>query len=483
MSGFSLTRLFTKKQPTPSHNRQDPLPPRHPTTPHKTPVSWLKRLRRTEPPTLSPNTTSHFMPYQPPPGIVPEGYNRPTPLGSDAAPSTTADITSWAMGQTTSQPSWMADGLGFLGYPTLAQMAQRAEFRKPCDVIAREATREWISLSTHNPADCPPPGIPQDPTTRLHALEVEMKRLNIRELLHQQILDSLLYGIGHIWLNMADTPRTTYGQTLPLPLTSNGVRKGTLAGLKTIEPIWTTPNAYNADSPLQDDYYRPRNWWVQGCLVHRDRLISMIPYGVSDLFKPSFNFGGMSLTQQLRPYVHNFLRTRNSISNITANFSKLVLKTDMGGLMATGTSDETDPTTSITGRASFMQKISEGQDIIVADHQNEDISIIATPLTGLADLQAQAMEAMASIPGIPLVKLFGITPNGLNASSAGEIRVFYDEIAAFQEAHMRPVLTRLLTLLQLNLWGATDPALEITFNPLWQHLSATPEPTSSKESP
>ncbi|MCX5613651.1 phage portal protein [Bombella saccharophila] len=483
MSGFSLTRLFTKKQPTPSHNRQDPLPPRHPTTPHKTPVSWLKRLRRTEPPTLSPNTTSHFMPYQPPPGIVPEGYNRPTPLGSDAAPSTTADITSWAMGQTTSQPSWMADGLGFLGYPTLAQMAQRAEFRKPCDVIAREATREWISLSTHNPADCPPPEIPQDPTTRLHALEVEMKRLNIRELLHQQILDSLLYGIGHIWLNMADTPRTTYGQTLPLPLTSNGVRKGTLAGLKTIEPIWTTPNAYNADSPLQDDYYRPRNWWVQGCLVHRDRLISMIPYGVSDLFKPSFNFGGMSLTQQLRPYVHNFLRTRNSISNITANFSKLVLKTDMGGLMATGTSDETDPTTSITGRASFMQKISEGQDIIVADHQNEDISIIATPLTGLADLQAQAMEAMASIPGIPLVKLFGITPNGLNASSAGEIRVFYDEIAAFQEAHMRPVLTRLLTLLQLNLWGATDPALEITFNPLWQHLSATPEPTSSKESP
>ncbi len=483
MSGFSLTRLFTKKQPTPSHNRQDPLPPRHPTTPHKTPVSWLKRLRRTEPLTLSPNTTSHFMPYQPPPGIVPEGYNRPAPLGSDAAPSTTADITNWAMGQTTSQPSWMADGLGFLGYPTLAQMAQRAEFRKPCDVIAREATREWISLSTHNPADCPPPGIPLDPTTRLHALEVEMKRLNIRELLHQQILDSLLYGIGHIWLNMADTPRTTYGQTLPLPLTSNGVRKGTLAGLKTIEPIWTTPNAYNADSPLQDDYYRPRNWWVQGCLVHRDRLISMIPYGVSDLFKPSFNFGGMSLTQQLRPYVHNFLRTRNSISNITANFSKLVLKTDMGGLMATGTSDEADPTTSITGRASFMQKISEGQDIIVADHQNEDISIIATPLTGLADLQAQAMEAMASIPGIPLVKLFGITPNGLNASSAGEIRVFYDEIAAFQEAHMRPVLTRLLTLLQLNLWGATDPALEITFNPLWQHLSATPEPTSSKESP
>ncbi len=481
MSGFSPSRLFRGQPAATSCSRQEPAAPRHTSLNEKTNPHWLTRLWRAAHnlPASDGGFATTFSPYQPPPGVVPEGYERPSPLGTDSAASNMTDISSWAMAQTAAQPSWMADGLGFLGYPTLAQMAQRAEFRKPCDVIAREATREWISLSTHNPADQAASSIPSDPAARLHALEVEMKRLNIRELLHQQILDSLLYGIGHIWLNMAGTPRTTYGQTLPLPLTPNGVRKGTLAGLKTIEPVWTTPNAYNADSPLQDDYYRPRNWWVQGCLVHRDRLISMVPYGVSDLFKPSFNFGGMSLTQQLRPYVHNFLRTRNSISNITANFSKLVLKTDMGGLMATGTGEEADPTTSITGRASFMQKISEGQDIIVADRQNEDVSIVATPLAGLADLQAQSMEAMASIPGIPLVKLFGITPNGLNASSAGEIRVFYDEIAAFQEAHMRPVLNRLLTLLQLNLWGETDPALEITFNPLWQQ---TTQPQSSEAS-
>ena len=481
MSGFSPSRLFRGQPAATSCSRQEPAAPRHTSLNEKTSPHWLTRLWRAAHnlPASDGGFATTFSPYQPPPGVVPEGYERPSPLGTDSAASNMTDISSWAMAQTAAQPSWMADGLGFLGYPTLAQMAQRAEFRKPCDVIAREATREWISLSTHNPADQAASSIPSDPAARLHALEVEMKRLNIRELLHQQILDSLLYGIGHIWLNMAGTPRTTYGQTLPLPLTPNGVRKGTLAGLKTIEPVWTTPNAYNADSPLQDDYYRPRNWWVQGCLVHRDRLISMVPYGVSDLFKPSFNFGGMSLTQQLRPYVHNFLRTRNSISNITANFSKLVLKTDMGGLMATGTGEEADPTTSITGRASFMQKISEGQDIIVADRQNEDVSIVATPLAGLADLQAQSMEAMASIPGIPLVKLFGITPNGLNASSAGEIRVFYDEIAAFQEAHMRPVLNRLLTLLQLNLWGETDPALEITFNPLWQQ---TTQPQSSEAS-
>lgn len=78
------------------------------------------------------------------------------------------------------------------------------------------------------------------------------------------------------------------------------------------------------------------------------------------------------------------------------------------------------------------------------------------------------MEAMASIPGIPLVKLFGITPNGLNASSEGEIRVFYDEIAAFQENNIRPVLEKILHLIQLNIWGEIDSSLDFDFVNLWQ---------------
>lgn len=480
-SFFSRPSSPNTSSPTP-HTTSAPSPPKN---------NWLTSLRRTvtraslhsSPSLAEPATTSslaaRLIPYRPPRGVVPQHYtpphtsnaaHNPSQIATDAAPNTMVDMTNWAITQAAPQPSWVADGIGFLGYPTLAQMAQRAEFRKPCDVIAREATREWITL-TSTPQEAGTalsPSIPEDKTTRLHALKAEIKRLNIRDIIHQQVLDSLLYGIGHIWLDIKDTPKTIFGQNIPLPLTPNGVKKGSLSSLKIIEPVWTTPNSYNADSPLRDDYYRPQNWWVQGCLIHKDRLLSMIPYGVSDLFKPAFNFGGMSLTQQLRPYVHNFLRTRNSVSNITANFSKLVLKTDMAGLMATGENDIADPATSITGRASFMQQISEGQDVIIADHQSEDISIIATPLTGLADLQAHAMEAMASIPGIPLVKLFGITPNGLNASSEGEIRVFYDEIAAFQEAHMRPILTKLLTLAQLNLWGATDPTLDFQFNPLWQ---------------
>ncbi|MFT8958308.1 MAG: phage portal protein, partial [Gluconobacter oxydans] len=87
---------------------------------------------------------------------------------------------------------------------------------------------------------------------------------------------------------------------------------------------------------------------------------------------------------------------------------------------------------------------------------------------GLDALQAQSMEAMASIPGIPLVKLFGIQPTGLNASSDGEIRVFYDEISAFQEANIRPSLQRIFEAVQIHLWGKIDEGLSFNFVPLWQ---------------
>lgn len=401
---------------------------------------------------------ARFQPYRPPPGVVPESAR----MAHDSASSDAmAQVQGWATSQVGAQMAYLEDGLGFMGYPYLAQMAQRPEFRKPCDVLAREATREWIILRTaHGDED-------EARTEKIQTLEEDLKRYDIRRLVHRHVLDGLLYGVAHLWVDSGSLPKDAQGQNTPLTLTEHGFKKGDLRGFKTIDPVWTTPNTYNADNPLQDDYYRPRTWWVQGCLVHRDRLKTTVPYEVSDLFKPAFNFGGLSLTQQLRSYVHNFLRTRNSVSDITANFSKLVLKTDMSSVMQGGMLDQSQ-TGTLTGRALFMQQASEGQSTIIADKESEEVSVVATPLGGLSDLQAQAMEAMASIPGIPLVKLFGITPNGLNASSEGEIRVFYDEIAAFQEANLRPVLEWVLKILQLNRWGTIDETIRFDFAPLWQ---------------
>ena len=436
---------------------------------------FLRSFRHVEPNRYdgAPALSARLRPCKPAPGVVPASEQ----LAFDSAlDSVAGQLGAFASANAGALQSWLADGLGFMGYPYLSQMAMRAEFRKPFEVIASEATRELISLkSTQNIYPVEYDTDEEEKAARaelndatakkISRIEAELKRLDARRLIYRIALDSLLFGVGYAWIDVGGVPKE------PLKLTPNGVRQGGLNGLKRIDPVWTAPNTYNADSPYQAGFYDPDTYWVQGSLTHKDRLLKVVPYEVPDIFKPAFNFGGLSLTQQLRPYVHNFLRTRNSVSNITANFSKLVLKTDMTGSMQSphdGGIGGPINQASVQGRAAFMQNVSEGQDTIVADMSSEDVNIIATPLGGLSDLQAQAMEAMASIPGIPLVKLFGITPNGLNASSEGEIRVFYDEIAAFQENHLRPALERIFKLVQLHLFGEIDDAIDFEFISLWQ---------------
>jgi hypothetical protein len=67
-----------------------------------------------------------------------------------------------------------------------------------------------------------------------------------------------------------------------------------------------------------------------------------------------------------------------------------------------------------------------------------------------------------------LVKFTGISPSGLNATSDGEIRVFYDSISADQEAFWRDPIDICIKVVMLNLWGEIDSDIAWKFKPLWQ---------------
>ncbi|MFT9419032.1 DUF1073 domain-containing protein [Acetobacter sp.] len=445
-----------------------PLSPRAPTRPHTGHGGGQRRLGFSalsgfgghtleEPtPTLQDRAAVLFQPYQPPRGVRGAGA---------AALAMDEGLGAYASAQYGMVSSFVEQGLAFKGYPTLAAMMLRAEFRKPVEIIAREATRAWIRFRCN--------GVQADAAQtaeHLRAVEVEFQRLHVRDVVRRQIVHGLGFGVGHIWIGLRGVPLNDAGQAVPLCLTPHGMARGQLERLVNIDPIWTTPNNYNADNPLRADYYRPADWWVQGVLVNSSRLLSVVPFEVPDILKPAFNFGGLALPQMLETYVHNFLRTRQSVSDMVSNFATKILKTDMSGTMQsdTGVQYADIDAQSVTARVAAMNAWQSNNGTFVLDRESEDFDIKSAPLSGLAELQAQSQEFMAGIPGIPLVKLFGIQPQGLNASSQGEIRVFYDEIAAFQEAHMAPVLRALFHLVQLNLWGRIDPDLDFEFVPLWQ---------------
>ena len=68
----------------------------------------------------------------------------------------------------------------------------------------------------------------------------------------------------------------------------------------------------------------------------------------------------------------------------------------------------------------------------------------------------------------PLVKLTGITPSGLNASSDGEIRVYNDWISSLQNAFILPQIMKILRLVQMSLFGEIDNNIVFEFASLKQ---------------
>lgn len=370
------------------------------------------------------------------PGVVPAG------AATMAVDSQIGSALSFARGQ------GFGEDFGFLGYALLSELAQVAEYRRPSEILANEMTRKWIKLISVGK---------KDQTEKIKVIDDELKRLGAQELFRRGFEHDNFFGIGHIYIDTG-----AQGEDLKKPLALNAnVERDSLLGLRIVEPIWTYPNDYNQVDPTLPNFYRPQTWWVLGKEIHSSRMLHFVSRPVPDLLKPAYLFGGVSLTQLLQPYVQNWLRTRQSVSNITHNFSTPVFKTDMGQLTEPGGAQL------LYNRINVFNTARDSQGAMVVDFEKEDFVNVSAPLSGLDKLQAQAQEQQASIAGIPLVKYFGITPSGLNASSDGEIRAFYDTIESAQEREGSPQLKRLIDLIQMSKFGKVDPDIGFIWQPLW----------------
>jgi len=387
----------------------------------------------------SGNMKPYSYPIQPPklaPGVVPVGASAPV-LAMDYNPYTFA--------------SEAYPGGGFPGFQYLAQLATRAEYRAFASTLSTEVTREWIKF-TSKQDDA------GDTAEKIKQIEEEFKRLNIRGVIQRAVEHDCYFGRGQIFLDIQNGDRKT-----PLILDPRTVKKGSLNSVSTVEAVWTTPSGYNALDPAAPDFYKPHGWFMLGQQVHSSRLMTVATRQLPDILKPAFNFAGMSLSQLAEPYVDNWLRTRQSVADLINNFSITVLSTAMDQVLQ-GNDDGTD----LFARADLFTATRSNRGLMLLDKEREELVQVNTPLSGLHELQAQSQEHMCSVSRTPAVVLTGISPSGLNASSEGEIRVFYDWIAAQQEAFWREPIETIMKVVQLSLFGEIDPDIGFDFVPLYQ---------------
>lgn len=402
----------------------------------------------TKPATRTTPTQEMFQPYEPMKGVLPSGST-----GNKLAMDSGFDPgAAFSLASLENINGAFSEGYAFPGFTLLANWSQIPEFRKPAEVYAREMTRKWIKLTATGE---------QDKSEKIKRIDAEFKRLNVQAKLREAIEQDGLFGRSQIFIDVGMESDQIDPDELRTELIESPAKVGigAIKRLTVIEPIWTYPNRYNANDPLDPTFYKPISWFVMGKEIHSSRLLTVITRDVPDILKPAYAFAGLSLSQMIKPYVDNWLRTRQSVSDLIHAFTVWTLKTDMSNITNAG------------GLENFyrrMQIFNLGRDnhgINAINMASEDFSNVSAPLGGLDKLQAQAQEQQCAPTGLPLIYLTGITPAGLNASSQDEIEVFQDTVAANQELYT-PIVSKILNLVQLSLFGEIDP--EIGFE--WQQL-------------
>lgn len=358
----------------------------------------------------------------------------------------------------------------FMGYSTLQQIAQNGLLRACIETVADDMTRNWIELKREGEAEktarqryleamgLADEEAEKDAEQQLAELADAMTRLNLPSVFHDACALVGYMGGALVFIDTGTHDPDTLKQPLNTSRASAEVVQGGRLRFVPIDPINVFPGLYNSTSPLREDYFKPRTWWVLGQEVHHTRLIRLVANEVPVLLKPAYNFLGIAQAQILWDYIMHFQNCRVDSQELLHKFSTTVLKTQMSDifLQAAGTEQ-------LDRRVMYWVQHRSNNGVQVIDKENEDILKLETPLSGVTDIVRQALEILAALNRTPAVKLLGISPSGFNATGESDIRNYYDHILSQQEKVLRPALSRVVELMQLHLWGRVDKSITFDF--------------------
>jgi phage-related protein (TIGR01555 family) len=313
---------------------------------------------------------------------------------------------------------------------------------KVVDAVAEDMTRAGISITgVDDQAD---------------EVQAEMTRTGVWPQLTTLIKWARLYG-GAIGVMIIE------GQNLASPLRIDTVMQGSFRGIKVLDR-WRVQPLGNATIVLDDtpEYYV---FSATGEKIHHTRVIRQI--GVELPFWASIEQQGWgaSVIERMDDRILSFDSVTMGVANLVfkAHLRTMRIENYRGILAGGGKAEE-----NLLKSLKLMQVLQTNEGLTVMDKLDE-FATHSYSFAGLSDTVLQFAQQLAGASGIPLVRLFGQSPAGLNATGDGDIRNYYDTVANQQEARLRGPMEQLMQVVYRSAMGSAPPdEMAIGFVPLWQ---------------
>lgn len=324
--------------------------------------------------------------------------------------------------------------------------------RKIIDTIPEDMTRNWITITTQLPPN-------------------EIRKLNklwrVRRV-RQKILTGLkwgrLYG-GAVGVIMIEG----HEDILHEPLDFDTIMPGSFKGLLILDR-WSGvyPSAElisNIDDP---EFGLPESYQVtmeDGHIerVHHSRIVRFIGRELPYWEKLAESYWGASEVEVVFDELKKRDNTSWNIAQLIFLANLRVLKmSDLGELLAVG-DEQAKRELYNTLQAQNWLMSNMGLYLLNKDDSFETHQYT---FSGLNDIYESFMLDIAGACQIPVTKLFGRSPAGMNATGESDMQNYYEVIQQQQESILGPVLDKLLPIMCMSEFGAIPDDLEYTFNPI-----------------
>lgn len=325
--------------------------------------------------------------------------------------------------------------------------------RQIVDAIAEDMTRAGVTIQSD-----------MEPDEEASLMET-FQHLQLWQSIQATIKWARLYG-GCLAVMLID------GQDPTTPLKAETIRPGQFRGLMVIDRWMCTPDLEHTIREFGPDFGLPE-WYnitsdahsVPRMKVHYSRCIRFEGADLPYWQKIAENMWGLSV---IEPMFDRMIAFDSATQGAAQLVYKAHLRTlsipNLRQLIASGGSAYEG----LKRQIDFIRLAQSNEGMTLLDAE-DNFQTYQYAFGGLSDVLVQFGQQLSGAAQIPLVRLFGQSPAGLNATGESDIRNYYDMINAQQEAKMRRPLTILFEVVCRSVFGQALPnGFTFRFTPLWQ---------------
>ena len=324
---------------------------------------------------------------------------------------------------------------------------------KAVDAYSEDMTREGVTVKCEIEPD------------QLEQLESALDRLDIWGKIKSNCKWARLYG-GSIAVLLID------GQKPETPLNFRTIGPGQFKGLLVLDRWVVQPSLQELITELGPDMGKPIYYDViadaQALVsqrIHHSRVIRLDGIELPYWQRIAENGWGQSVLERLWDRLLAFDST-------TEGAAQLVYKAHLRTYSVEGLREL------IAAGGKAMEGLVKQIEMIRQYQSNEGMTLMdgkdkfeshSYSFAGLSDMLIQFGQQLSGAMDIPLVRLFGQSPAGLNSTGESDMRNYYDGIKMAQESHLREGMIKIYKCAFPSVLDMDLPeGFDFDFNSLWQ---------------